>query len=386
MVHGLNIILPVLSSNFNLDYNTMLAWATPASWASIAGAFICAKICEKKGARFVTIASLAMSGLCFGLLGTWSSLAGFVILFSGVCFFDVGFAYVGGVTLITNWFPRKKGLALGWATMGQATSTAFYVPFMAWLVAAFGVQGGFWGISACMFVMIFVIALFARNTPEELGCSPDNDPMTSEEIAASRRQQDAYVCPFSIKQLLCMKDVWLMGAASGALFIVLVGVISQFVPRLMAMGYDLNSAILYLTAASLIGGPGAYFWGWLIQKIGTKPSMVVYVLWWLGAVVLDIFMCNPLTLWAFLFMMGFSLAGCTNLTTSLVATKFHRGAFIMAWGVIQPIQSVLRCCAFAILAFGLAYLGGYPGAYGLLVVVDLIALVLIWKTDLSPVG
>jgi MFS family permease len=385
MVHGLNIILPALSSSFHLDYNTMLAWATPASWASIGGAFVCARICERKGAKFVTILSLAISGGCFGLLGTWSTLVGFVVLFAGVCFFDVGFAYVGGITLMTSWFPRKKGLALGWATMGQTTSTAFYVPFLAWLFTAFGVRDGFWGISACMVAMIFAIALFAKNTPEEQGCTPDNDPMTPEQIAESRRQQAAYVCPFTVKQLLCMKDAWFMGTASGALFIVLVGVISQLVPRLVTMGYDLNTAILYLTIASLIGGPGAYFWGWLNQKIGTKPAIIVYALWWLGAVVLNIFMFDPVTLWIFLFMIGGALGGCTNLTTSLVATKFHRGAFIVAWGIIQPIQSILRCCAFAILAFGLTYLGGYPGAYGLLVVVDLIALILIWKTDLSPV-
>ncbi|MEF2074276.1 MFS transporter [Consotaella aegiceratis] len=385
-VDGLNVILGALSQGFNLDYNTLLAWATPAAWFAIPAGPVFAWISGKYGPKTAILIGLAVGGLCFGLLGVWGTTLGFFVLFAGVCFCANGYAHIGGNALIANWFPRKKGLALGWSTMGQNLSTALFVPFMAFLLATFGVHNAFWGITACMLVLMVLIAVFASNAPEDVGCAPDNDPLSAEEIAASAQAHRAYVCPFSTREMLAMKDVWLIGLAYGALYMVTVGLVSQLVPRLMVIGYDLNTAIGYLTIAALIGVIGSYIWGWLDQRIGTRPASLVYAAWYVVALVLNIFELNEVTLWLSVFMIGFGIGGCGNLATSIVATKFRRGAFIKAWGIINPIQSIVRSSAFAILAFGLAYLGGYPGAYGIFIVINLIAAVMIWRTDVTAIG
>lgn len=382
--HGLNVIIPTLSAAYGLDNNTLLFLATPATWGSVIASFVCAKYCEKKGAKSTIMTCLFACGICFGLLGTWGTATSFVILLFGVCFFSTGFAYVGGTALIANWFPRKKSLALGWCTMGQTFSAAIYVPILAWLFSVFDAQYGFWGISLLMFLMIAMVAVFARNLPEEFGCSPDNIPMTAEDIAKSRDEQEAYVCPLTTRQLLGMRDVWFMGLASGGVYVILIGVLSQLVPRLMAMGYDLHTAVLYLAIAAVVGTPGSYLWGWIGQKLGSKHALIFYSVWWIVAVVLNMFEFSSVTLWISLIMCGLSLGGATNLTTAIVVDKFPRGAFITAFGIIAPIQGIIRCCAYAVLAFGLTYFGGYFGAYALLVCVALINVILFWMTDVTP--
>ncbi|MCE1236301.1 MAG: MFS transporter [Hyphomicrobiales bacterium] len=385
-VHGLNIIVPALSDYFGIPKTTLLFWATPASWGSVVAAYLVAKIVEAKGAKFAIAVCLVACAVCFGLLGTFNSIWAFVALFAGVCFFGSGYAYVAGFALIANWFPRKKNLAFGWVTMGQTMSTALFIPLLAACFGVFGIQYGFWAISALMIVMLVLVGLLVVNLPEERGCTPDNVPMTAAEIARSKQEQENYVVPFTSLQLLKMRDVWTIGLGSGGIFVVLVGVLSQLVPRLMAMGYDLNTAILYMSIAAFIGVPGAYFWGWLGQKVSTKAGLIIYSLWWLVAVVLNMFEFNTWTLYASLLMIGISFGGASNLTTSIVAEKFPRSAFITAFGVIQPIQGVIRCCAFAVLAFGLTYLGGYAGAYGLLACIAVLNAILFWITDTSPVA
>ncbi|ABD86213.1 MFS transporter [Rhodopseudomonas palustris] len=385
-VHGLNIMVPVLSEYFDIPKTTLLFWATPASWGSVVAAYVLAKVVEWKGAKFTIIFSLIACALCFGLIGTWNSVAAFVVLFSGVCFFGSGYAYIAGMALIANWFPKKKSLALGWVTMGQTMSTALFVPMLAAFFGFFGVQYGFWAVSAIMVVLLILVMSFVVDTPEERGCTPDNVPMTAAEIAQSREEQENYVVPFSSLQLLGMRDVWLIALGSGGIYVVLVGVLSQLVPRLMALGYSLQTAILFLSIAAFIGVPGAYIWGWLGQKVSTRTSLIIYSLWWLVAVMLNMFEFNTFTLYASLGMIGLSFGGATNLTTSIVAEKFPRAAFITAFGVIQPIQSIIRCCAFAILAFGLTYLGGYTGAYALLAGVAVLNALLFWATDPTPVA
>lgn len=383
VTHGLNVVLPALSQTYNLDYSKLLALATPASWASIPAGPICAWLCEKKGARFNIILCLVLCGLCFGLMGYCGSLVGFTLLFAGVCFFGTGFAYVGGTVLIASWFVRKQGLALGWCTVGQTFSSAFFVPTLAALFVWLGVQHGFWGMSAMMFILAVLVALFVANKPEDIDLAPDNEPLSpASRTVQSAGQED---CSISVRQLLGMRDVWFMGIATGAIYIMLVGVVSQIVPRLMEMGYDMSTAIFYMTLSALFGTFGAYGWGWLNHKFGIKPAFLIYNLWWMVAIILNLFSHYTVTLWLSMLMIGLALPGATNYSTALIATKFPRQTYVRAIGIIHPLQSVVRCFAFSILAFGLAYLGGYTGAYLLLVGIGVVSLVLIWWTDTTPV-
>ena len=387
VTHGLNVTLPALSRTYGLDYNTLLLLATPASWASIPAGALCACACEMKGIKFNIVFCLMACGLCFGLQGYCGSFIGFTLLFAGVCFFGTGFAYVGGTALIASWFVRKQGLALGWCTVGQIVSSAFYVPTLAALFVWLGVRHGFWGISCLMFVMAALVQLFVVNKPEDIGLAPDNErPDAAAQTERHCQNDDSkYASPVRVGQLLRMRDVWFMGIGTGGIYIMLVGVTSQIVPRLMGMGYDQSSAIFYMTVGALCGVPATYGWGWLDHRIGIKRALLIYTAWWMVAVVLNMIAHDAITLWISLVMIGFSLPGATNLTTVLFASKFPRHLYVRAIGIIHPIQSVVRCCAFSILAFGLAHLGGYTGAYLLLVVVGAISLLLIWQTDLTPV-
>ncbi len=385
ITHGLNVTLPALSKTYNLDYNMLLALATPASWASIPAGPTAAWLCEKKGAKFNIILCLIACGLCFGLLGYASSFLSFSLLFAGVCFFGTGFAYVGGTSIVTSWFVRKAGLALGWCTVGQTFSSAFFVPALAASFAIMGVQHGFWGIASMMFVLAIVTTLFIHNKPEDIGLAPDNERITPAQLAERQKQHDAYQCPLTVAQILRMKDVWLMGIATGAIYVMLVGVVSQIVPRLMSSGYSLETAIFYMSASALFGTFGAFGWGWLNQRIGVKKAIMTYTVWWIVAIVVNLFADNVYMLWISLLMIGFSLPGATNLSTALIATKFPRRLYIRAIGIVHPIQSIIRCFSFSILAFGLAYLGGYTGAYLLLAAVGVVTLLLFLITDVTPV-
>lgn len=385
-VHGLNIITPTLSAEYGIDNNLLLYWATPATWGGVIAGYVIAKTTELKGAKLNILISLLVCGLAFGLLGTaGGSLVGFVALFFVVNFFGTGYGYVGGLALIANWFPRKKNLALGFVTMGQTMSTALFVPILAWFIAVFGVRGGFWAMAAIMFVMIPVVAVFVRNNPEDFGKTPDNLSVLSvDQDSAAQLQADR--APFTTRQLLKMKDVWLMAIGSGGIYIMLVGMMSQMVPRQISMGIEMGQAITNLSIAAFIGVPGAFLWGWLGQKFSSKSIVMVYTAWWIVAISINAFFAlNPVTLWISLIMLGLSFGGATNLTTSIIADKFPRSTFIGAFAIIQPLQGIVRSTAYAILAFGIANLGGYTGAYSLLIGIGVVTLILFLLCDPTPV-
>lgn len=385
VAHGLNIILPALSQHYQLNYSEMLALATPASWASILSGPVCAWLCEKKGPKFNIILCLVACGFCFGLLGYCDSLAAFTLLFAGVCFFGTGFAYVGGTSLMASWFVQKVGMALGWCSVGQTFSSAFFVPVLAGLFAWLGIEQGFWGISVLMLVMAVLVRVFITNRPEEKGLAPDNQPLSARHSPMSASPHNAVSLP-GIRQLLLMRDVWFMGVATGGIYIMLIGVVSQIVPRLMEMGYTQTTAIFYMSLSALFGTFGAFGWGWLNQRIGVKAALLVYTIWWIVAIIVNLHAHHPAVLWVSLLMIGLSLPGATNLSTALIATKFPRHLYVRAIGIVHPIQSVVRCFAFSILAFGLSHLGGYAGAYTLLIGTGVVSCMLIGLINIKPMS
>ena len=380
--HGLNIVLPAISEYYQLNYEELLFVVTPASWAAIPAAPFCAWLCEKKGNKFVICLCLLLCAVCWGLIGYADSIIGFALLFAGVSFFATGYAYIAGTALVADWFVKKQSLALGFVTFGQTTSSAFFVPVLTTALAVWGVRNGFWGISLLMLVIFLFVLKFIFNKPEDVDEMPDNEPAADTTLNAQIREND--FSRLTRKKLLASKDIWFMGISTGIIYIMLVGVVSQIVPRLVSLGLDLNTAILYMSVSALVGTFGAYGWGWLNHKVGIKIALIIYNLWWQAAILLNLSSSSTMLLVS-MFMIGLALPGATNYSTAFVSSKYPRQAYVRAIGLVHPIQSVVRCCAFSVLAFGLAYLGGYDGAYLLLVGIGIISLVLIWATDLTPV-
>ncbi len=69
---------------------------------------------------------------------------------------------------------------------------------------------------------------------------------------------------------------------------------------------------------------------------------------------------HEVMLWVSLVMIGLCMPCATNLSTALIAAKFPRQNYIRAIAIVLPVQSVVRCCAFSILAFGLSGSAAIP--------------------------
>ncbi|MDR1266692.1 MAG: MFS transporter [Propionibacteriaceae bacterium] len=394
--HGLNLITPTLSAAYGINNNALLYAATPATFGGVLGAYVLAKTTEKWGSKLNILVSLIVCALAFGLMGMiGDSVVGFFTSYAIVNFFGTGYGYVGGLTLVNMWFPRKKNTALGFVTMGQTMSTGIYVPLLAWFIKLAGPDNpamGFWGMSIVMALLFVVVLLFVKDLPEQAGRTPDNEPMTPEQIAASRAAAANFKSPYTTLQLLKMKDIWLMAVGTGCVYIMLVGVMSQMVPRQMSIGIEQSQAVLNLSIAAFIGVPGAFIWGWLGHRIVSKQAIIVYACWWIASISINAyFSLNPITLWISLIMLGFSFGGATNLATSIVADKFPRSAFVGANAVVQPLQGIVRSLATSILAFGLQHFGGpdpanpnYAGPYTILIGVGAIGVVLFLLTNTRP--
>ena len=82
--------------------------------------------------------------------------------------------YIAGGTLVAQWFPKKKGIVMGYTTMGHNLASAFYVPLITLLVASFGIEIGVIPLSLAAIAIGVLGLILIRNTPAERNMYPDN--------------------------------------------------------------------------------------------------------------------------------------------------------------------------------------------------------------------
>ena len=383
---GLNIIVKNFAVAHNLEIPRLLALTTPACWAGLLGAVFWAWFVDKFGTRLGALATGIFGGICFMLYGTVHTANGFFIATALTNFMGMGFCHTVANALMAKWFPLKKGLALGWATMGQNLASATFIPLLLFFISVATLNGSFYIMGGILALFGIIGWFLIRDTPEELGCAPDNGTFTKEEIEANLKQMKEYNSPWTPKKLISNKQIWLMGLGYGIYILVTVSLISQMIPRLMSSGFPEMKAAGMMTAAALFGILGSYGTGWLDQKIGTKKASIVYGLWYLVALILCALPANNVILFSSVFFIGVGIGGIGNLFPSMASTVFGRFDFVRAMGVLNPITAIVRSFAFIIIAFGLSKLGGYSGAYAIIAVLDVIAIILISRIDNTCIG
>jgi MFS family permease len=90
--------------------------------------------------------------------------------------------FVSHAPMIANWFPRRRGLALGILSAG-VTMSAIIAPGVQYLISSIGWKGAFLvlaGVSA--FIMAPLAAIFQRHRPEDKGLMKDGG---DEEISSN---------------------------------------------------------------------------------------------------------------------------------------------------------------------------------------------------------
>jgi len=375
---GLNVIVQSFVDLHGWDFATLLAFSTPAGWLGVLGSLVITEMINRKGAKTVAIFGLLSLGAVLIWFGRASNYIEYAIGLTLLNFLATGVCFNVPGTLLNTWFPRKKGLALGWATMGMSLCTASLVPIMVFLFATFGIQNAYAVCGAFASALGLLAIIWVRDTPEEVGAYPDNEPLSRERLAANLVEFSQHKSPFTIPVLLRDRDMWLISLGYGVLWLVDIGVVSQLVPRLVAIGYDRSTAIWMFTTAAFFCAIFSYVWGWLDVRIGTRRTAIVYALFFAVTHACLLVRGGLWFTYITLLLVGMSIAGIKELATSQVGSVYGRYDFAAANRVISTIACLFRVCCFAVIAASLKWTGDYDAAYAFFIVLDFFGAVLIY--------
>ncbi len=325
------------------------------------------------GARRLMTLGPFLACVAFALLGRVESLWLFIFCY---VLLQVGNAAMSGIvshTVLSNWFAKNRGQAIGLATTGISLSGAV-LPYLALrLIEEYGLA------DAALFIGLGVLGvtplawIFIRTTPEECGHWPDgaaNPPPTDRpDEDGDWPTGDHDLDP---RQIWRQASFWKLGLAYAMGLSGAMGVMFQIAPRFQDLGLDSRWAMALTAAMALLGASGKYLWGLFCDW--WPPVRVVWCLFLAKALGLGLGLAggSAMATAAFVMVFGFAMGGVMSTYPILTAAIFGREHFTRVYRMLVLFLA-LQGLGYLVMGQSFALTGSYDSAYLTFLLLDLIA-------------
>ena len=371
-VDGLNIIVPQMAAFHGWNADTVLSISTPAGIIALFLVLFWGKFIKSWGLKKVTVITMFLAAISLILYGHSVNIAMYAVMLVLVVTFINAFATTCGFAICANWFPTKKGIVMGFVTIGMNLASALISLILNALSQRFDITMALTIMGIVIAIVAVLIILFVKATPEEAGCLPDNDPAVAEIIRREEEQAiKDNIQEISYKEALTNAKVWIFGIGYGCFGLATVGIMSQLVSYFMDVrAYSQQTAILTVTVAAVIGMVGSVLWGVVDQKIGTKWASVAFGVWYFVGI-LFLLMPNSACMYIGIFMLGFAIGGNGNFAPSMASYAFGRKDFAVSYSCINMIVGIVRSMSFVLLALLRSAFNGYTVPYVVFAIISL---------------
>ena len=312
--------------------------ALGALTAGIMGPLVGVWIDRYGSRRVMTVGALVMAsgfGLMSMIRSIWQLYALNVIGAIGISCA----AWIPNQTLISNWFTRKRGMAMGITLAGIGFGGLAVPPLAGFLIAEFGWRVAYAVLgSLALLIVVGVTLAVVRSRPADLGLLPDGEPVSPEmrpgdpidgagEVAELPGLNLSEAVKTGAFWLLSLGHVlWTFGSMS------LIGHIPAF---LTDQGFESQVAAGFLALAIGISVAGRLTFGVLADRFTKRGimglAMILHTLAVFCLFRVDLFGTLP----AFAILFGIGLGGGAVLIPLLVGECFGLRAFGKVLGLVM---------------------------------------------------
>ncbi len=319
-------------AGFTLFY-LMVGFASP-----VVGRFV-----DRHGARPVIAVGALTMGLGFLILSRMSDLP---LFYLGYVIVGIGASAMGLVpcsALMSNWFRRKRGTALGLMAAGIGAGGVVMAPFIGYMLSHFDWRAAYLSMAILIVAVAIPLALgVVRTRPSDMGLYPDGDsapPLNKDGTASAPVALEG----FTLRQALRTRAFWLICVAFAFSNFANMGAIQNSAPFLGDIGYPTATAASALGAIAFGSGMGKILFGWLCDKIRANRACAIGIGLQLAGVLLllTVRADSPLMLiWTYAVLVGLGVGAWLPTLSMLGSTNFGLLFYGAVFGALNLAQSM----------------------------------------------
>lgn len=293
------------------------------------------------GLALLAAANLAYARIDMLIDAYWISFGlGFVLALCGLMI---------NVYLISSWFDRQRGLAIGIVLAGTSLGSAFFPRLNTWLIETGGWRQAFEWLAWIPLLLLPIAFFLIRNGP----------------MSAGKREGPAAHIPltgYSLAQALTSRNFWMLAAIAMCTFYSILGMQANVFIYMSKADYTPEVAATGVSILFLGGLFGKLTAGYLADTFGRKLILLTGLGLMLSGGVFLLFaikLISEYALWAGLVCFGFGWGGIYTLIQLLAADLFG----MIALGKILAAINVLDAAGGAAGPFVTGMLYDRTGSY-----------------------
>jgi MFS family permease len=379
IVYSFSVFIKPLTQELHSNRASISLAFTFANLMQSISSPLAGRLADRFGARRVIL----LSSVSFALLLVSSHLLSAKLwnlyVFCGLLgFVGSGPAPIPYVKVISRWFDRRRGLALG-LTMFGIGSGAILMPVLAQrLIAMLGWRSTFMVVGLLVLVVsVPIVAFFLKESPEEMGLLPDG-AITARQAAKKQNSEEG----MAWRNARRSKAFWLMVGAIVLVGASVHGCVLHLVPLLSDQGVSSSRvalAISILGSALMIGRVGS---GYLLDRFfAPRVAMCLF-----GAAACGIALLRTGTssglLFPAMFLIGLGMGAEVDIIAYLVSRYFGLRAFGEIYGYAFASYVLAGALGPWLMGLGFDLSGSYGAVLAGFFLASLLAVVLM--TRLGP--
>lgn len=181
--------------------------------------------------------------------------------------------FVGHTALISYWFVRRRGTAIGVATMGQGMGALIMIPLTQQLIDLIGWRSTYMVTAALILAAIVPAnALLQRRRPEEVGQFPDGDNHPATDMGGQQGKLRARNRDWTLRAAAVSFPFWSITIGHLALGTAVFMINTHVVAHYASVGLDKLSAAFVAGLIGFVRIGGTALWGFVSDRMGRDKA------------------------------------------------------------------------------------------------------------------
>ena len=230
---------------------------------------------DRIGPKNVVFLGISIIGVGFILLSQTQSLGMFYLSYAVIMLGASGGGWLPMMTVINNWFDKKRTIAMGFGGLGFSIGSFLLVPALAWMVEPSQVG---WRMTSLGLGIFFLIAVypatrFIRNSPEEYGEVPDG--AASNETDQGKSFEIAEY-EYDILDVIKTRVFWIISICHGMSSMLISAMTVHLILILKDQGFSIQTAALIWGFTMGFSGLAQIFGGVIGDRIPKNIALCVF--------------------------------------------------------------------------------------------------------------
>ncbi len=332
---------------------------------------------DKVGTRRMVFIGMIILGGAFIFFGQVQNLWMFYLAYIFMALGQGLGSWIPLMTMLTQWFHRRRAMALGWSNMGSRLGALLLVPLIAWCIDPDQDRLG-WRMTATilgvfMIVVAGPISRLIRNQPEDVGLLPDGDKPAPQpaDNAGESDAASSYEADFTASEALQTPAFWLIAFGHGFTSMVILAIMAHLGLLMVDKGYQVQDAAFVVSVYTAVAMGFQLVGGYVGGKVPIRLALAFFTSLQAMGVMVLVFADSLSSIYAFAVLFGAGFGGRNPLTVAIRGDYFGSASFGKILGFSTVPMNLLLLIAAPLVGWMRDVQGDYTDAFLVMVATNL---------------